>query len=320
MLLSTTIFLFFLFISYALFLLASRKSDARQARMEQRIAEALRDTTRTTDEAIQISREDLMSHNATLNRLLKSLDFANRLEMMITQSDSQITVGKLLGFSVFSGIMAFFAAYTIVNPIFAAVIGGLGAFLPILYISYKRSKRLRKFNAQLPDTLDLLSRSLAVGHAFSEALHQVGSEMPDPIATEFRIAFEEQKLGLSTKLDLDRLTQRVPIADLRLCVTAMHIQRETGGNLGEFLGRVGQTFRDRFKLLEDFRTMTTSSRISAWILCGLPFALVFLLTFMNPEYMSKLIYDQRGHYVIAASIVLQIMGMLLIKSILNIKV
>jgi tight adherence protein B len=320
MLLSTSIFLFFLFISYALFLLASRKSDARQARMEQRIAEALRDTTRTTDEAIQISREDLMSHNATLNRLLKSLDFANRLEMMITQSDSQITVGKLLGFSVFSGIMAFFAAYTIVNPIFAAVIGGLGAFLPILYISYKRSKRLRKFNAQLPDTLDLLSRSLAVGHAFSEALHQVGSEMPDPIATEFRIAFEEQKLGLSTKLALDRLTQRVPLADLRLCVTAMHIQRETGGNLAEILEKVAQTIRDRFKLMEDFRTMTTSSRASAWILCGLPFALVFVLTALNPAYMSKLVNDPRGHYVIAVAIVMQLIGMLMIKGILSIKI
>jgi tight adherence protein B len=320
MLLSTSIFLFFLFISYALFLLASRKSDARQARMEQRIAEALRDTTQSTDEAIQISRDDLMSHNATLNRLLSSLDFAKRLELMITQSDSQITVGKLLGFSVFSGIMAFFAAYTMVNPIFAAVMGGFGALLPILFISYKRSKRLRKFNAQLPDTLDLLSRSLAVGHAFSEALHQVGSEMPDPIATEFRIAFEEQKLGLSTKLALDRLTQRVPLADLRLCVTAMHIQRETGGNLAEILEKVAQTIRDRFKLMEDFRTMTTSSRASAWILCGLPFALVFVLTALNPAYMSKLMYDPRGHYVIGVAIVMQLIGMLLIRSILSLKV
>jgi tight adherence protein B len=320
MLLSTTIFLFFLFISYALFLLSSRKSDARHARMEQRIAEALRDTTRTTDEAIQISREDLMSHNATLNRLLLSLDFAKRLELMITQSDSQITVGKLLGFSVFAGIMAFFAAYTMVNPLFAAVLGGLGALLPIFHISYKRSKRLRKFNAQLPDTLDLLSRSLAVGHAFSEALHQVASEMPDPIAAEFRIAFEEQKLGLSTKLALDRLTERVPIADLRLCVTAMHIQRETGGNLAEILEKVAQTIRDRFKLMEDFRTMTTSSRASAWILCGLPFALVFVLTALNPAYMSKLIYDPRGHYVIAVAIVMQLLGMIMIKSILSIKI
>src|SRR5262249_3247531 len=167
---------------------------------------------------------------------------------------------------------------------------------------------------------DLLSRSLAVGHAFSEALHQVSSEMPDPIAVEFCIAFEEKKLGLSTKLALDRLTESVPIADLRLCVTAMHIQRETGGNLAEILEKVAQTIRDRFKLMEDFRTMTTSSRASAWILCGLPFALVFVLTALNPNYMSKLVYDPRGHYVIGAAIVMQLIGMLLIKGILSIKI
>jgi tight adherence protein B len=320
MLLSTSIFLFFLFLTYALFLLSSRKSDARRIRMEQRIAEALRDTSRTTDDAVQISREGLMSSNEKLNQILSSIDLAKRLEQLIAQADSQITVVRLLGFSLIATVMAALAAYTVVNGVFAILLGLIAGALPILQVSIKRRKRLRTFNAQLPDTLDLLSRSLAVGHAFSEALNQVASEMPDPIAMEFRTTFEEQKLGLSTKVALDRLTQRVPLADLKLCVTAMHIQRETGGNLSEILERVAQTIRDRFKLMEDFRTMTTSSRISAWILCGLPFGLVFLLTFINPEYMSKLIYDPRGHYVIAASIVLQIMGMLLIKSILNIKV
>jgi tight adherence protein B len=320
MLLSTSVLLFFLFLTYALFLLASRKSDARQARMERRIAEALRDTTRTTDEAIQISREDLMANNAVLNRLLSSLSFAKRLEAMITQADSQITVGRLLGFSFLIGLMAGLAAYTVVNGVFALGIFCLGAATPILQVMYKRRKRLLKFNAQLPDTLDLLSRSLSVGHAFSEALHQVSSEMPDPIAMEFRIAFEEQKLGLSTKVALDRLVERVPIPDLRLCVVAMHIQRETGGNLAEILERVANTIRDRFKLMEDFRTMTTSSRTSAWILCSLPFALVFLLSAINPDYMSKLLYDPRGHVVIAVAIVLQLIGMALIRKILAIKV
>jgi tight adherence protein B len=320
MLLSTSIFLFFLFLTYALFLLSSRKSDARRIRMEQRIAEALRDTTRTADEAIQISRDDMMSSNEALNRFLSSIDLAKNLERLIAQADSQITVVRLLGFSIMAAVMAGLAAYTVVNGVFAILLGLIAGSLPIVQVSIKRRKRLRTFNAQLPDTLDLLSRSLSVGHAFSEAMNQVASEMPDPIAMEFRTTFEEQKLGLSTKAALDRLTERIPLADLKLCVTAMHIQRETGGNLAEILERVAQTIRDRFKLMEDFRTMTTSSRASAWILCGLPFALVFLLTFINPEYMSKLIYDPRGHYVIAASIVLQIMGMLIIKSILNIKV
>jgi tight adherence protein B len=179
---------------------------------------------------------------------------------------------------------------------------------------------LNKFNAQLPDTLDLLSRSLSVGHAFSESLNQVASEMPEPIAGEFRMTFEEQKLGLSTKVVLDRLADRVPIADLRLCVTAMHIQRETGGNLAEILERVAQTIRERYKLMEDFRTLTTSARGSAWILCGLPFALILVLTAINPGYMAVLLHDPRGHAVIALAIVLQVTGMLLIKKILSIKV
>jgi len=320
MLLSTTICLFFLFLAYALFLLSSRKSDARQARMERRIAEALRDTNRTADEAIQISREDLMGNNAALNRFLSSLDFAKKLESMITQADSQITVSRLLAFSLIIGATAALAAYTVVNGAFALGVFFLGAAAPILHVAYKRRKRLLKFNSQLPDTLDLLSRSLSVGHAFTEALHQVASEMPDPIAMEFRMAFEEQKLGLSTKVALDRLAERVPIADLRLCVVAIHIQRETGGNLAEILERVANTIRDRFKLMEDFRTMTTSSRASAWILCGLPIGLVFMLSTINPDYMKKLLYDPRGHIVIAVAVVLQLIGMLLIKKILAIKV
>ncbi|HEX7330922.1 MAG TPA: type II secretion system F family protein [Pyrinomonadaceae bacterium] len=318
--LTTIVLLFFLFLAYALFLLASRKSDARQARLDQRIAEALRDTNRTADEAIQISREDLMGNNVTLNRVLTSLNVAKKLETMLAQADTQITVSRLLGFSFVIGVIAALTAYTVVNGIFAFGIFFVAAAIPFLHIAIKRKKRLLKFNAQLPDTLDLLSRSLSVGHAFTEALHQVSSEMPDPIATEFRIAFEEQKLGLSTKVALDRLTERVPLADLRLCIVAIHIQRETGGNLAEILERVAQTIRDRFKLMEDFRTMTTSSRASAWILCGLPFALVFLLTSINPQYMSKLLYDPRGHIVIAVAIVLQILGMLLIRKILAIKV
>jgi len=144
--------------------------------------------------------------------------------------------------------------------------------------------------------------------------------MPDPIATEFRIAFEEQKLGLSTKAALDRLTERIPLLDLRLCVTAMHIQRETGGNLGEILEKVSHTIRERFKLMEDFRTMTTASRGSAWILCGLPIGIIALLTFINPDYMSVLLHEPRGHYVIIVAVILQLLGIFTINRILNIKV
>lgn len=320
MLVSTSIFLFFLLLTYALFLIGSRKSDERQNRLHQRVAEALRENNISADEAIQITREDSISSNATINRLLSRLDLIKRLDTLLSQADMHITVSRLLLFCALTAMMAGLATYTVMNAPFALGIAFIAALLPLLQVALKRRKRLLKFNSQLPDTLDLLSRSLSVGHAFSESLNQVASEMPDPICKEFRITFEEQKLGLSTKVALDRMTERIPLPDLRLCVIAMHIQRETGGNLAEILERVAQTIRERFKLMEDFRTMTTSARGSAWILCGLPFALVFVLTMLNPEYMAPLLHDPRGHYAIGAAIVLQLIGMLVIKRILNIKV
>ena len=321
MLLSTLIFLFFLFLTYALFLLMTRKSDERQARLQQRVAEALQENPqRSIEDAIQITRDSSISSSPTLNRLLSSVNVINKLDRTIRQADLQITVSRLLAFCFFAALMAGLASFTIMNPIFAVAFAIIGGLLPIFYVSLQRKKRLRKFNEQLPDTLDLLSRSLQVGHAFSEALNQVGSEMPDPIAKEFRMTFEEQKLGLSIKSALDRLTERVPLPDLRLCVTAMHIQRETGGNLAEILEKVANTIRERFKLMEDFRTMTTSARGSAWILCGLPFLLVFVLTMINPDYMKPLIHDPRGHLVIIVAIILQLLGIFTIKRILSIKV
>ena len=319
MLISTVVFLFFLFVTYALFLLASRGSDARQARLEKRVAEALQDFG-PGDTPIQISREDSIGGYPAINRLLSSLDFTKTLDEMIRQADVQITVSRLLAFCFLSGVMALVAAATVMNTLVAFILAVLAALLPVFHVSLTRKKRLRKINAQLPDTLDLLGRSLAVGHAFSEALYQVASEMPDPIATEFRIAFEEQKLGISTKAALDGLSDRVPLTDLRLCITAMHIQRETGGNLAEILEKVAQTIRERFKLMEDFRTMTTASRGSAWILCGLPFGIILLLTALNPDYMAVLLHDQRGHYILVAAGIFQALGMITIKKILDIKI
>lgn len=320
MLLSTTIFLFCLFITYALFLVATRKSDDQQARLRRRVAEALQDSTDSDTDIVHISRDDTIGGSASINRLLSSLDVIKKLDDMIRQADMQITVSRLIGFSLGAALMAGLAAYTVFGIITVIVSAIVAAALPIAYVARKRKKRLLKINEQLPDTLELLARSLAVGHAFSESLRQVATEMPDPVAGEFLFTFEEQKLGLGMKLALDRLTERVPILDLRLCVTAMHIQRETGGNLAEILDKVAQTIRERYKLMEDFRTMTTSSRTSGWVLCAIPFLLVLALTAVDPEYMSILLHDPRGHYVIAFGIVWQILGIITIKKIMDIKV
>src|SRR5206468_5758865 len=184
MLISTVVFLFFLFLTYAAFLVASHKTDARQARLEQRVAEALQERG-SSDGTIQISREDSIGGTQAVNRLLSSLSFAKKLDQLIRQADIQITVTRLLAFCCIAGLLAGLAAYTVVNPLVAVLLAILAGVFPLFHVNRKRRKRLLKFNAQLPDTLDLLSRSLAVGHAFSESLYQVASEMPEPTASEF---------------------------------------------------------------------------------------------------------------------------------------
>ena len=321
MLISTLVFLFFLFGTYAVFLLASRKSDARHARLQQRVTEALQDSpTHSPEEAVKIMRDDTMGGSPAISHLLSSLNVMKKLDRILRQADTNITVTRLLIFCALAGLMAGLAMYTITNGVVAILAAFIASLLPIVFAIRKRKWRLDKFNAQLPDTLDLLSRSLSVGHAFSESLHQVATEMPDPIATEFRITFEEQKLGLSTKNALDRLGDRVPLMDLRLCITAMHIQRETGGNLSEILEKVSHTIRARYKLMADFRTLTTASRGSAWILCALPLAIIALLTVINPDHTLSLLHERRGHIVLAAAAILQLLGMVTIRKILDIKV
>ena len=148
----------------------------------------------------------------------------------------------------------------------------------------------------------------------------IATEMPEPIATEFRKTYEEQNLGLSLKLALENMSERVPLLDLRICITAIMIQRETGGNLAEVLEKVAHTIRERFRILEDLKTLTTSSRMSAWILCGLPIFIAVAVTYMNPEYMSVLWSDPRGHRLLFIAVILQITGMLVIRKILRIKI
>ncbi|MDQ3256297.1 MAG: type II secretion system F family protein [Acidobacteriota bacterium] len=317
----TFVFLFFLFLTLAGYLLITRKSEVRSARLQQRVAEALQASPAEVDYGVRLARQETLSGIPFIERLLASFNFAKKLDRIISQADIQITVGRLLMFSTLAGLLAMLAAFTILNSIVAIVLLGLMASAaPVMHVVWVRKKRINKFMEYLPDALDLMGRSLAVGHAFSESLHQVADEMPDPIATEFRITYEEQNLGLPLKLALENLAERIPSLDLRLCITAVLIQRETGGNLAEILEKVSLTIRERFKMMEEFRTMTTSSRASAWILCLMPFAIVLLMTALSPKYMSVLIHDTRGHYIIATAIGMQIVGMLFIRKILAIKI
>jgi tight adherence protein B len=315
------VFITCMFGVFSAYLLATRGTEAKRKRLQQRLSEALLYSKRSDDEEIQLAREELMSEIPALSRLLMRVHLATSLRRMLDQADLHITVSRVVMLSVMAGLLAALAVSMLTISKLLMVCGGaVAASLPFIHIAYKRAKRLRAFLEHLPDTLELMSRALQAGHAFAESLHMVSTEMPEPIATEFRKTYEEQNLGLSLKLALENLAERVPLLDLRFCITAIMIQRETGGNLAEILEKVSHTIRERFRILEDLKTLTTSSRMSAWILCGMPIFIALAVTVMNPDYMSVLWRDPRGHNLIFAALFMQISGMLIVRKILKIKV
>ncbi len=315
------VFLASLFVVYALYLITSRKSDAKRALLNERLAEAIRSSAHSTDLEVQLAREELLSEIPWVNRSLVKLQITSRIKRMIDQADLQVTVMRLVLFSLTAAALGFLAVrmITISLPIAFLFAFIAGAF-PFLHVMSKRKKRLKKFLQLLPDALDLMSRGLSAGHAFTEALQMVSSEMPEPIASEFRKTYDEQNLGLSLKLALENLVHRVPLLDLRMCVTAILIQRETGGNLSELLEKVAYTIRERFRIMEDLKTLTLSSRWSAWLLCALPIFLAVYMTFMNPTYMEVMWKDPRGHTLLFVAAVMQILGMLMVQKIMKIKI
>jgi tight adherence protein B len=321
MLIPFLVFLFSLFLVLGAFLLATQGSDAKRARLQKRLSEALLHSSHTEDVEIILARNELMSEIPMVNRFLVNVQGALHLKRMLDQADLHITPSKLVMFSVMSGMLAAMAIGVVSQSIVLMIVAGLfAATLPFLYVLFKRRQRFNMFLELLPDALDLVSRALSAGHAFSEALHMVATEMPEPISGEFQKTYEEQNLGLSLKLALENLTQRIPLLDLKMCVTTIMIQRETGGNLAEILEKVAYTIRERFRIMGDLKTLTTSSRMSAWLLCGLPIAVSLVITVMNPEYMSILWKDPRGHVLIAIALFMQLTGMLIVRKILNIKI
>jgi tight adherence protein B len=321
MFISFLVFLFCLFLVLGAYLLATHGSDAKRKRLQKRLAEALLHSAHTDDVEVLLARNELMSEIPWVNQLLVRVQAALQLKRMLDQADLHITPSRLVMFSMMAGMLAALSVSVIsASVVLMVVFGLLAASLPFIHVWWKRKKRFDAFLEHLPDALDLMSRALSAGHAFSEALHMVSAEMPEPIATEFRKTYEEQNLGLSLKLALENLTQRIPLLDLRMCVTAVLIQRETGGNLAEILEKVAYTIRERFRIMGDLKTLTTSSRMSAWLLCGLPIGVALVITVMNPEYMSVLWKDSRGHYLIGAAMFMQVTGMLIVRKILSIKI
>ncbi|HEU4510869.1 MAG TPA: type II secretion system F family protein [Pyrinomonadaceae bacterium] len=315
------VFLACLFMVYAIYLITSRQTEAKRTLLKERLADAIRASVNSQDAEVQLVRRELLSEIPWVNQVLLGMRVTSQFKKYIDQAASEITVMRLVLFSLTAGVLAFLAVSMIsASYLLMFFFGILATALPTLHILAKRRKRLNKFLQLLPDALDLMSRGLSAGHAFTEALQMVATEMPEPISGEFRKTYEEQNLGLSLKLALENLVERVPLLDLRMCVTAVMIQRETGGNLSELLEKVAHTIRERFRIMEDLKTMTLSSRWSAWLLCALPIFLAIYVTVMNPGYMDVMWRDPRGHWLLAIAAIMQILGILMVQKIMRIRI
>ena len=191
---------------------------------------------------------------------------------------------------------------------------------PILLIMRKRNMRMRKFNNQMPEALELLSQSLRAGQALPSGIQLIAEQMDDPIGTEFARVHAEQDLGIPLEEALEHLGDRIELLDLKMFITAIHIQRQTGGNLTEMMDRIAAVIRDRIKILGQVRALTAEGRLSGWILTLMPVGILFLLLQVNPAHPRTLIESDLGIMMIVAAVSMQVMGMLLIRKIVNIKV
>jgi len=244
-----------------------------------------------------------------------------RLGLLFEQADTSLTPSRFFLISAIVGVAAaatttFAGLHAGMAPL-AAVFGGV---LPLLWLMFRRKRRMKKFAAQLPDALELIARALRAGHSLGSGFQLVSEEMNEPIASEFRRSFDEQNLGIPLDESLDSMTDRMPNLDLKFFCTAVILQRQTGGDLAEILDKIGRLIRDRFRIWGQVQALTGEGRLSGIVLLALPPALFIAVWKLNPEYVSVLFTDPMGKQMLIGGIVMQVLGALVIRKIVNIKV
>ena len=243
------------------------------------------------------------------------------MQRLIEQSGVNTTPSALLLISIGVSAALALTSYLFTSRVLIPVLFAIaGLVLPTLYLFRRRITRFKKFEEQFPEALDLLSRAIRAGHAFQTAMGMVADELPPPAGPEFRKTYDRQNFGLPLRDALNELTERVSILDVRFFVTAVLIQRETGGNLAEILDNLASVVRERFKILRQVRVHTAHGRFTGYVLLALPAALGVALVFINPDLMRLLFQERMGHMLLAGAMVLQTVGFFWIRAVVKIEV
>jgi tight adherence protein B len=281
----------------------------------------LREVEQAQDAARNILRDESVSSLPMLDRLLGGREITTRLTQKLQSAGVDMTPGSLvLGMGVSALFMMVIGRWMLGSIIGAAIGTGIGLFLPILWLGSKERKRLNSFQEQLPEAIDMLVSAMKAGYSFQAAMKFIGEEVPEPLGPEFARFYEEQRLGMEVRTALLALQERVNSLDLRMFVTAILIQRETGGNLSEVLGKISTLMRERSALKGEIATLTAESKLSARILGALPFVVFGMVNLLNPGFMRPMMATTYGPWVFFAAALSVSMGYYIMMQIADIEI
>jgi tight adherence protein B len=322
MFLMITVFLLVLVLSFAVTMLMTRPSTTERV-IQGRIGRlsGAGGPVDSEDDMLQIVKATQLSPVPWLDSLLQSISVAQRIQLLIGQAKSSWNVGGVLCASGAVALAGYAVGYyELPNPFYAVLPGIAAAASPFLLLRWQRKRRLRAFNRYLPEAIDLMARALRAGHSVPAAIEIIGEESPEPVRSEFREVYHQQSFGLPTRDALLQLGQRIPLAELNFVITAMLLQKETGGNLVEVLDRTGAVIRERLRIEGEIRIYTAQGRMTGWILSTLPIAMFFLLSLANRAYSRVLVDDPTGRKLVFAGLGMMLIGALAIRKIVNVKI
>ena len=300
--------------------LSSIPGNLAQRRLAKRLREVGSLSITTTGEPTSVVRADEQGPLPGVQKLLGKTGAGISLTRLIEQSGVKATTSGILVVSAGLAMLGVLAVLMFAPMVSAAPAGLLLGALPFMYLLHRRAARIKKFEEQFPEALDLLSRALRAGHAFQTSLGMVADELPEPVGPEFKKTFDQQNFGLPLKECLFELADRVPLLDVRFFATAVTIQRETGGNLAEILDNLAHVVRERFKILRQVRVHTAHGRFTGYVLLALPAVLGVALSWISPDHMNTLFTEPMGKTMLLGAGVMQTVGYFWIRQVIKIEV
>ncbi len=287
-----------------------------------RISHRLKTFAGSGDSAeISLAKKRLLANYPAVARLLERIPHVAMFDRILLQSGVHANLAAVLGLMLAFGAGAWLVAEVLGLPWLGQLIAAvIGILLPALYVQRARNKRMTTIEGQLPDGLDLMARAMRAGHSFPSALQMIGEEMPQPIAGEFKAAFEEINFGIPVKNALLNLASRLPSADVHYFVVAVLIQRETGGNLAELLSNIAGLIRARLKMFGAIRVLSAEGKLSAIILTLLPFGLAGVLSLVNPTFLKVIWLDPVGIKMLWIVAGMMVFGILWMRRLIKIHV